>query len=298
MQSTRLAAERRSVACSTSTNVETPSAGKVSHHHLQRRSGVYDPINAYSPLLSIYYLAREKLDSERKASNPGALGITSDESDMPLKMTGLPSPEAAHTNTFAPEMLGEKATGGRNRPRARTNGEDDAVQDMKNLSTSSPKPSQQPISPGAMHPPEQPAKREGTAMGLLRRFSTRRTRDREPERPTPPTLNIQPPQDSAAAPRKSFSVRRSRRRDPSPSTMHAGGSQPQHEGLLSADTGRSRAGKFLGRSTSVNSADYRPRRLLHRGGTEAESTHLGPEPPQTSGSRPLDCKCKKDWQRR
>ncbi|KIX08090.1 uncharacterized protein Z518_02745 [Rhinocladiella mackenziei CBS 650.93] len=245
----------------------------------------FDPLNAYSPLISIYYLAREKRDRERREQNPGVLALPIAPGETPLKLPGLPTPEAAHTNTFAPEMPGEKATGGRARPRARTNGEDDVVHDVKALDIPERKPGPSATSPATAPPVDQPAKREGTAMGLLRRFSTRRYRDRDPERPQPPpVLNIQPPQDSAAPPRKSFSVRRSRRRDPSPTTHHAGGSQPQHEGLLSASGGLSKAGKFLGRSTSVNSADYRPRRLLHRGVSGNDSPLLAAEPPPTSGS--------------
>ncbi|KAJ9606619.1 Serine/threonine-protein kinase [Cladophialophora chaetospira] len=245
-----------------------------------------DPVNAYSPLISIYYLAREKRDRERQQLNPGALAMPMTEKESPLKLPGLPTPEAAHTNTFAPEMPGENATGGRARPRARTNGEDDAIHDRKTLEAPEKKQAPSLNSPTTIPPPDQPAKREGTALGLLRRFSTRRYRDRDTERTQPPpSLNIQPPADSAAPPRKSFSVRRSRRRDPSPSTHHAGGSQPQHEGLLSANGGLSRAGKFLGRSTSVNSADYRPRRVLQRAPPSGnESPMLAPELPPTSGS--------------
>lgn len=245
----------------------------------------YDPVNAYSPLVSIYYLAREKRDRERQQQNPGALAMPTTEKEAPLKLPGLPTPEAAHTNTFAPEMPGEKATGGRARPRARTNGEDDTPHGATTLEAPEKKLGPSVNSPTTIPQPDQPAKREGTALGILRRFSTRRYRDREVERPQPPpALNIQPPADSAAPPRKSFSVRRPRRRDPSPTTHHAGGSQPQHEGLLSASGGLSRAGKFLGRSTSVNSADYRPRRVLHRATSGHESPMLAPEPPPTSGS--------------
>lgn len=245
----------------------------------------YDPLNAYSPLISIYYLAREKRDRERREQNPGALAMPVTPGDAPLKLPGLPPPEAAHTNTFAPEMPGEKATGGRARPRARTNGEDDVVHALKNLELPERKIGSNAASPTTIPPPDQPAKREGAAIGLLRRFSTRRYRERDTERPQPPpALNIQPPQDSAAPPRKSFSVRRSRRREPSPTTHHTGGSQPQHEGLLGASGGLSKAGKLLGRSTSVNSADYRPRRLLHRGISGNDTPSLAPEPPPTSGS--------------
>jgi hypothetical protein len=243
-----------------------------------------DPMNAFSPLISIYYLAREKRDRERYEANPGALALPLTPGDQPLKTPGLPQPEAAHTNEHAYEIPGEKSTGGRSRPRARTQGDDEVVEDMKKLNTR-PGPASPAIPPPT---PSQPVKREGAAMGLLRRFSTRRTRDREIDRHIPPSLNVQAPPEMAEPPRTSFSVRRSRRRDPSPSTLHAGGSQPQQQGLLQADsrTGSgTRANKFLGRSTSVNSADYRPRRQMNRGVSEGmDSPGLAPEPPATSGS--------------
>lgn len=236
-----------------------------------------DPINGYSPLISIYYLAQEKLEQERRAPNPGALGISSTAPETSSGPAPLASPEAAYTNAYSPEIPGERATGGRSRPRARTNGEDDGK------AAEQPSPATRPPPSAFQSPGETAPKKEGTAMGILRRFSTRRVRNPD-DRPSPPTLNVQPPQDSATTPRKSFSVRRSRRRDPSPAagTHHAGGSQPQHEGLLSAGTSKARS--FLGRSTSVNSADYRPRRFLHRGGSEADSPNLNADPPATSGS--------------
>ena len=246
-----------------------------------------DAINTYSPLISIYYLAREKRDRERKELNPGAFGLPTLPGDVPLKVPGLPEPEAAHTNQHAYEIPGEKSTGGRSRPRARTQGDDEIIQDMKKLDVAGNRNG--PTSPAVVTPAAEPVpKKEGTAMGLLRRLSTRRPRDRDTDRQPAPSLTIQPPADLATPPRKSFSVRRSRRRDPSPSTLHPGGSQPQHEGLLSAPAGTStssRGNKFLGRSTSVNSADYRPRRLANRGVSEGpDSPRLAPEPPPTSGS--------------
>jgi hypothetical protein len=246
-----------------------------------------DPINAYSPLISIYYLAREKRDRERREANPGALELPHSPSETPLKLPSLPPPEAAHTNQHAYELPGEKMTGGRSRPRARTQGDDDLVEDMRKLEVAESKAA--PPSYKVTQPAIEPTpKKEGAAMGLLRRLSTRRPRERDPDRPPAPALNIQPPTDLATPPRKSFSVRRSRRRDQSPRTLHPGGSQPQHEGLLSAPfaaSTSSRAGKFLARSTSVNSAEYRPRRLANRGVSEAlDSPKLAPEPPPTSGS--------------
>lgn len=245
----------------------------------------YDPLNAYSPLISVYCLAKEKLERERTEANPGALALGTGPDAPALKAPGLPSPEAAHTNTFTPEIPGETATGGRSRARARTQGEDEVVQGMKQVTIDEKQPPQPSASPRLAPPTsEGPPRKEGTAMGLLRRFSTRRNKDRDPDRPPPPpSFSIQPPQDSATAPRKSFSVRRARRREQSPPTIHAGGSQGQHEGLLSAGSSKGRS--LLNRSTSVNSAEYRPRRFLGRGASDAvPSPRLAPEPTATSES--------------
>lgn len=251
-----------------------------------------DPINAYSPLLSVYYLVREKRDRERLEPNPGALALPISPGEKPLKMPDLPAPEAAHTNAHAYEMPGEKATGGRARPRARTQGDEEVVEGMKRLNIAT---AGKPTSPAIVSPPaEQTPRRESTAAGLLRRLSTRRTRDRDIDRektsqPQPPSLSIQAPNDLASPPRKSFSVRRTRKADPTPSTLHPGGSQPQHQDLLSAHAGGegSKGSRFLGRSTSVNSADYRPRRFAdrsNRGVSEGLIPTSPNEPPPTSGS--------------
>jgi len=245
----------------------------------------YDPLNAYSPLISVYLLAKEKMDRERAEANPGALSLGTPSDAPALKTPGLPSPEAAHTNSFSPEMAGESATGGRARARSRTQGEDDVVTGMKHININEKPTHPQPVASPRLEPPpsEGQPRKEGAAMGLLRRFSTRRNKDRDTDRP-PPSFNIQPPQESVTTtPRKSFSVRRSRKRDQSPPTIHTGGSQGQHEGLLGAGISKGRS--LLSRSTSVNSADYRPRKFLNRGASEAtDSPRLAPEPPATSGS--------------
>ncbi|PTU22606.1 hypothetical protein P175DRAFT_0507427 [Aspergillus ochraceoroseus IBT 24754] len=243
-----------------------------------------DPLNAYSPLLSVYYLVKEKLDRERGESNPGALAIPHAPSDAMLQVPDLPAPEAAHTNQY--HVPGEKDTSRRSRPRARTHGDDDITQGMKNINLM-PQHGQASLSPAASQP-ETPAKKESAAAGLLRRFSTRRTKDRSRDRergrltsPHAPSLNIQPPADSASPLSRGFSMRRSRRAEPSPTTIPSAGSQPQHQDLLKAPGSSepaSRSNKFLERSTSVNSADYRPRRA-RRNDPDAAS-----QPPQTSGS--------------
>ena len=246
-----------------------------------------DPVNAFSPLISIYYLVKEKQERERVETNPGALSIPMSPGEKPLKLPDLPAPEAAYTNSATYEMPGEKTTGGRSRPRSRTHGEDDVSEPMKKVALN---PTGGQRAPAIMTPPtdQQPARKESTAAGLLRRFSTRRNKDslRERSEANPPSVQLQPPMDSST-PRKSLSVRMSRNRETPPTPLlHAGGSTPHQNELLtppeSADA-KSRNSKILDRSTSVNSADFR-RRYSRRGVSEGQAVSAPPDPPRTSGS--------------
>ncbi|KJZ74606.1 hypothetical protein HIM_05956 [Hirsutella minnesotensis 3608] len=248
----------------------------------------HDPLYAFSPLLSIYYLVKEKQDREGDSPQHGAVSSREKEKERdreqrdkaaadPLPATIAP-PQAAHTNSSAYEMPGEKPTGGRTRPRARTHGEDDAPEMVKPTRHSHhPHAQPQPLAPPQpQQPPETRAsqlqKKEGTAAGLLRRFSTRKRRD--PERPEkesrahPPVVQVHSPSETpqSITPKKSFSIRRGRqsRDDQTPQTspgLRSGGSQPQHSELLSppisASGSRDSRKSGLGRSTSVNSAEAR-----------------------------------------
>ncbi|KAE8346601.1 hypothetical protein BDV24DRAFT_123090 [Aspergillus arachidicola] len=242
-----------------------------------------DPLNAYSPLLSVYYLVKEKLEKERAEKSPGALGVPHSAGDAMLQMPDLPAPEAAHTNQY--QVPGEKDNTRRARPRARTHGDDDLAEGVKNLNLA---PGQGSPAPTASQP-ETPVKKESTAAGILRRFSTRKTKDRgrDPDRgrvssPHAPSLNVQPPADSASPLSRGFSMRRARRAEPTPANIPSVGSQPQHQDLLKApgsEEPASRSNKSLGRSTSVNSADYRARRAARRNDQDGAG-----QPPPTSGS--------------
>ncbi|KAJ6022952.1 hypothetical protein N7460_013347 [Penicillium canescens] len=243
-----------------------------------------DPLNAYSPLISTYHLVKEKLDRERSEARPGALGLRQAPSEV--QVPDLQAPEAAHTNQY--QLPGDKDTGRRSRPRARTHGEDEVSEGMKGLHSSSPSAHAVQVS---HH--DTPAKKESTAAGLLRRFSTRRTKDRsrdvERERtstPNTPTLNVQPPADSASPINRGFSVRRTRRAEPSPGGISSNSSQQQQDLLTapgSADRS-ARSNKFLERSASVNSADYRTRRAARRSDADAIDVAADRQPPSTSGS--------------
>lgn len=235
-----------------------------------------DPLNAFNPLVSVYYLVREK--QERDSLDRRAVASSVPKKDQ---VPEIAPPQEAHTNSSAYEMPGEKATGGRTRPRARTHGEEDAPEALKAV---------QP-SPTTAAPPElrlEPPKKESTAAGLLRRFSTRRKKDYErPEkdRSHPPVVQVHSPSESPSSSnmRKSFSIRRGRReredRASDSQTLRAGSSQPQHSDLLSpplsAGAGTTGFRKGLARSASVNSGEFGRRRAM---GSRAK------DPPPTSGS--------------
>lgn len=248
-----------------------------------------DPVVAFSPLLSIYFLVREKQERESNETNPGALSLPVTSGDQPLKMPDLPPPEAAYTNSNAYEMPGEKATGGRTRPRARTQGEDDIVDGVQNIQVHDASGSNSPAIVTTPAPRQPSTKKESVAGGILRRFSTRRGKDStRSEGHAPPLLQIQPPADPATTPKKSFSVRRSRHHKDSPLSpmIHSAGSQPHQTQLLTPPISSgviSRTGhKLLGRSSSVNSGEHR-RRQPHSEASERASPPPG-DPPLTSGS--------------
>ncbi|KNG48684.1 protein kinase kin1 [Stemphylium lycopersici] len=243
-----------------------------------------DPVNAYSPLLSVYFLVKEKRDRERLDEDPGPAAMPQTPEEKPLQMPDLPPPPAAYTNSAAYEMAGEKPTGGRSRPRARTHGEDDITDGLKRVDLNNPPP--------VLPPHVEQQKKEGAAVGLLRRFSTRKYRSHDKEKvepmppPTPAVAISGPPEPTptppAAVPRKSFSIRRPRDRDGG-SASHLPSSANNQPELLSppGTTGNTAARKLkaLGRSTSVNSADLR-RRLSRRGRSSEDPGN----PPPTSGS--------------
>jgi hypothetical protein len=250
----------------------------------------YDPVNAFSPLISIYYLVREKMDRDRLEANPGATSIVSP-TEKPLPVPDLPAPPAAYTNSATYEMHGE-ATGGRSRPRARTRGEDEIApiaEKAKLPSESQPAPPPAPApapsaSPGPAPSGEPAPKKESTAGAILRRISTRRRKpevaDKEAKQPPTPSLAVTAPDaDAVGTPKKSYSIRRPRMEEiPSSSSLKATGSKKEHPDELltppaSGNEGHPRRFLSLRRAASVD------RRRLTRRGADTY-----PEPPATSGS--------------
>ncbi|KAF2401110.1 Pkinase-domain-containing protein [Trichodelitschia bisporula] len=263
-----------------------------------------DPINAFHPMISIYYLVREKLDLDRQ-------GRSSAPSAEQIQMPDLPAPAAAYTNANTYEMAGEAPTGGRTRPRARTHGEDEVTDDLKKLALQ-----QNDGPPSVPHPAENPpVKKESATTSLLRRFSTRKRRDNYPERDhsmrdrdrthrsdfahpppphpvhqTPPTPSVEISSPAEAntntppPPRKSFSVRRIRgeREAPSSASLHVTGSQRQQPELLTppATSGEGFPRRFMSlrRSASVDR-----RRLARRAEVQPPGTPSDGPPPSSDG---------------
>lgn len=243
-----------------------------------------DPINAYNPLISVYYLVREKLERDRASSkSPGSQPSQPIHDIEKLRIPIPKAPEAAHTSETSYEVRGEPVTpSGRTRPRARTHGDEEVSEAMKkvNLGGMSIPPS--PVVPPSAIREDNPAKKESTVGGMLRRFSTRRQHSGrgDSKAPPPPTLSVQAPGQAPveiATPRKSLSVRRPPAERP-PVTS-SGLSQSGAPDLLTPPTtadgpGSKRSAK-IGRSTSVSEADWR--RKYGRQNTTGD-------PPGTSGS--------------
>lgn len=243
-----------------------------------------DPVNAFHPLVSVYYLAMEKQEREAREKNPGALALPQSPGEPALPIPDLPAPQAAYTNSQSYEMAGERPTGGRARPRARTHGEDEVQQGLQNLNVNT---APSPTNPVIVEPPVdqqvQSGRRESTATSLLRRLSTRRhkeaterpERNERPSHPPSTLAGYAPPPDLA---RNSFSVRRTRDRDSSQTKLPTEPAPPAAGTLLtppvgSGDAASDKSSKRsfgLGRSISVNSSDMR-RRLSRRGVSEGSS---------------------------
>jgi serine/threonine protein kinase KIN1/2 len=238
-----------------------------------------DPINAFSPLVSIYYLVREKLEREKLEANPGVTQMPHSPGEKPLQVSDLPAPPAAYTNSAAYEMKGE-STGGRSRPRARTRGEDEIKSDAAKAQNSD-----QPTTAAAPPVQAEPLpKKESTTGAILRRFSTRRRKPELPEREfktTTPAVAITSPSDQGPVgppPRKSYSVRRKDEEiPPSSSSLNAPSTQKQQPPELLTPPGSGNEG-FPRRFMSLRRAASVDRRRLRKGFLGVD------EPPAASGS--------------
>jgi serine/threonine protein kinase KIN1/2 len=280
--------KRRNSATSRDT-LTNPSAEAIPFGH--------DPVNAYSPLISIYYLVREKMEKEKVSERtPGATSIPHTQNDPPIAMPDLPAPPAAYTNTTTPEMKGE-TTGGRARPRARTRGEDELVAPAA-ADKVQPEALPKPITVTSPQlPPDQTPKKESTAGALLRRISTRRKARPEhlesqaarPAPPAPPAVSVTSPAEPLVEKpppeitvKKNESVRPAKLNDVSSSSLKEESSKTS-EPLGSPTSGGFGLGSGLAprRFMSLRRAASVDRRKLSRRSPASESHE---NPPLTSGS--------------
>ncbi|KAK0617419.1 kinase-like domain-containing protein [Immersiella caudata] len=137
-----------------------------------------DPLNAFDPLISIYYLVREKLDRERKEPQTPAKAAQPPPSP-PQQAQLPPAPRSPVVRPREKHSMAEIVppppahTEGRTRQRARSHSEDQAREPVKN---------------GFLSPDMVPQKKESTAAGILRRLSTRDRRKEPANGEKPSTL--------------------------------------------------------------------------------------------------------------
>lgn len=252
-----------------------------------------DPVNAYNPLVSVYYLVREKLerDGRNVAAGSQAGALASVDTEKPSHLAPR-QPEVAHTGEMSYELAGgvPLPTSGRTRPRARTHGDDEVTETIKNADLGA----SVPVTPtGPPQKTEQPPiRRDLSVGGMLRRLSTRRHHSCRGDSKggdsgssstakgaPPPTLSLQPPDEAPVnLMRKSLSVRRAK--DTFRPPTYANSSQSGQPDLLTppttADaTSAKKPTKPLGRSTSVSEVDWRRKYTRPRSSLD---------PPGTSGS--------------
>ncbi|RKF83633.1 Protein kinase kin1 [Golovinomyces cichoracearum] len=162
-----------------------------------------DPVNAFHPLISVYFLVKEKQERDRLTLNNSNINAPRPPIEIPLQMTEIVPPKSAYTNLTTYEMPGENVTGGRSRPRARTHGEDELATTLASMKkVGSPELN----SPVILEPSPGHARKGSTAAGILRRFSTRRRKE-TPEKSHPSTVTPHSPFDKNVH-RKSLSIRR------------------------------------------------------------------------------------------
>ncbi|KAM7184543.1 protein kinase kin1 [Rhypophila sp. PSN 637] len=133
-----------------------------------------DPLNAFDPMISIYYLVREKLERERKdlQAPPKVVEPPSpQQKQVPVPPSPVVRPKEKHSlaEIVPPQPV---HTDSRSRQRTRSHSEDQAREPVKN---------------GLLSPDMIPVKKESTAAGILRRLSTR-DRRKEPSTEKPSGL--------------------------------------------------------------------------------------------------------------
>lgn len=165
-----------------------------------------DPTKAFHPLISIYYLVREKQEGNAALHSPPS-NILEAKNSSHLELPQIPVPEQAHPSEGSYEVQEPVATPSSSiRARSKTHGEVEVRHAIENMNLA-------PVQPQS-HPTVELVKKGS----LFRRLSSRRYRNSEKgANATPPSASAVPipatPIPEIAAPRKSQSGRRSRDAD-------------------------------------------------------------------------------------
>jgi serine/threonine protein kinase KIN1/2 len=235
-----------------------------------------DPTSAFDPLLSIYYLVREKQERDRQLAEPStrfSTSFPSPKSERALRLPTIPVPEAAHTGDATyeigtpPGKSTYPSSSTRSRTKSRGDEEFAGTMHMASLGESTP------ASPRSRLLDEFAGGKGG---GLLRRISHKWSREpikdsrKESKAPATPAA---PPYIEIATPSKTLAGRKSREIDQYPLLS------PQQMSPAKNTTG-------LGRSTSISEGDYRRRRAQAASDDEAPTRRRSewPSSPQTPSS--------------
>jgi len=235
-----------------------------------------DPTNGFHPMISIYYLVREKQERDRQtaeSSTRNATALPSPKSERALRFPTILMPEAAHTGDANYEIVNPPAKSIYRplptRSKDKSRGDDDLAEapHVTNASETTP------ASPRSRLLEDFASSKSG---GLLRRISHKWSREpvKEPRKESRLSAVVVPsPQVEIPTPLKVVASRRSKEYGPS---------SPQHLSPAKSIGG-------LARSTSVSEADYRNR---HGGAASDDETPIrrrsewpsSPETPSSSSS--------------
>ena len=235
-----------------------------------------DPTNAFDPLLSIYYLVREKQERDRQPAEALARSnmiLSSPKSERALRLPTIPVPEAAHTGDPSYEITSPPGKSMYQPPsfrsRAKSRGDEGLTVAMRTSSLGE----SSPASPRSRLLDDLSGTKGG---GLFRRISHKWSKEpvkeSRRESKSPATVST-PPQIEIATPSKTLASRKSREVDLfTPSS-------PQHLSPSKNISG-------LGRSTSISEADYRKRQAGAVSDDESSTRRRSewPSSPQTPSS--------------
>jgi len=236
-----------------------------------------DPTNAFDPLLSIYYLVREKQERDRQLAEPAIrsnAALASPKAERTLRLPTIPIPEAAHTGDANYEIVNPAGKTGYQPPPTRNRTKSRGDDESSALPSTPPAVDYTPTSPKSrlLEDVASVAKSSGLLRRISHKWSKEPVKDVRKESKASTTIS-NAPQIEIAAPSKALTGRPSREIDQyAPSSPHQ---LSPHAGTTS-----------LGRSTSVSEADYRKRRA---GAVSDDETSTGrhsewPSSPQTPTS--------------